>query len=135
MDNDSHSTEQEAQTGFTAVLCDDCEYDDGLPILDALANSVRRSPHGVLVRSPCQLGPLWCHSRKNSRRTNGSMLLVQPCDTHREPLGPVITVGPIRTPNDLITVAGWLETAPTSAADLPKRLCRTLTDRGPASRN
>ncbi|MEB3366531.1 hypothetical protein [Saccharopolyspora mangrovi] len=135
MDNDSRDTEQQAQTGFTAVLCDDCAHDDGLPILDALGNSVRRSPHGILVRSPCQLGPLWCHTRKNSQRTNGPMLLLQPCDTDRQPIGPVITVGPIRTPNDLAAIARWLETAPTSVTGLPKRLLQALTDRRRASTN
>ena len=135
MDNDSHRTGQQNQTGYTAVLCDTCTQSDDLAILDALGKAIRRSPHGVLVRAPCQLGALWCHSRKNSRRTNGAMLLVQPCDTHRRPLGAVIPIGPIKTPKDLLAVTLWLESAPTSAEGLPTRLYQSLTSPGPAARN
>lgn len=135
MDDHGHSTERRAQTGYTAVLCDTCDYDDALPVLDALGNSVRRSPHGVLVRTPCQLGQLWCRSRKKRQRTNGPILLVQPCDARRKPLGTVVAVGPIRTPEDLRAVTQWLESSPTSAEGLPARLHQQLPNQGPAARN
>lgn len=133
MGNDRHSAERQNKTGYTAVLCDACEPRDDLGVLDALSDSVSRSPHGVLVRSPCQLGKLWCHTRKNSRRTTGQVLLVQPCDIRRQPLGQVILVGPIQTSADLTDVTLWLESTPTSADGLPDRLRTPLTS--PASPN
>ncbi|GAA2363293.1 hypothetical protein GCM10009854_48750 [Saccharopolyspora halophila] len=135
MDNDRRSAERQNQAGYTAVLCEACEPNDDLGVLDALSDSVSRSPHGVLVRSPCQLGKLWCHTRKNSRRTTGQVILVQPCDTRRRPLGPVILVGPIRTSADLADVTRWLKSTPTSAHGLPDRLHRPLRNPSPASPN
>lgn len=135
MANDRRSAERQNQTGYTAVLCEACEPSDDLGVLDALSNSVRRSPHGVLVRSPCQLGKLWCHTRRNSRCTKGQVLLVQPCDIRRQPLGPAILVGPIQTSADISDVTLWLESAPTSAEGLPARLRTPLSDPNTASPN
>ncbi|MFC7339909.1 hypothetical protein [Saccharopolyspora griseoalba] len=135
MGNDRRSAERQNRTGYTAVLCEACEPSDDLGVLDALSDSVSRSPHGVLVRSPCQLGKLWCRTRKNSRRTAGQVILVQPCDVRRRPLGPVILVGPIRTSADLADVTLWLESTPTSAEGLPERLRSPLSDPSPASSN
>ena len=105
--------------GFTAVLCDDCQ---GLPALDALRETVRRTPHGVLVRAPCQLGKLWCSTRTKASGASGTVVLVQPCDVERRPTGPVIPVGPIRTRTDLAALTGWMTATPLTADSLPARL-------------
>lgn len=132
MDDQRPSTERHAQTGYTAVVCDTCEQEGRPPLLDELGKAIRCCPHGVLVRAPCQLGALWCHARKTSRRTTGPMLLVQPCDTQRRPLGAVLTIGPIQTAEDLRAVTLWLQSSPTSPRGLPARVHQTLSHQGPS---
>ena len=135
MDDDRRSTEQETRAAFTAILCDDCANSDDLPVLDVLRNTVRSCPHGVLVRSRCQLGQLWCHLRKTAGAARGAVVLVQPCDTDRRPLGTLLPVGPIRTADDLAAVARWLATAPNTTDGLPAHLCGALPNPQHASRN
>lgn len=112
--------------GFTAVLCDDCRGARDLPVLDALRETVSRSPHGVLVRAPCQLGKLWCHARTRAAG-DGAVVLVQPCDVQRRPTGPVIAVGPIRSRPDLAALTGWMAATPLTADSLPARLRTRMT--------
>ncbi|MDI2030315.1 hypothetical protein QFW96_16920 [Saccharopolyspora sp. TS4A08] len=117
--------------GFTAVVCDDCR--EQLPVLDALRESVSRTPHGVLVSAPCQLGSLWCRTRAQTSG-DGTVVLVQPCDLKRRPTGPVIPVGPLRDRADLAALTGWMTSTPLSADTLPARL-RTRTPATHAQNN
>lgn len=134
-----HSIEKGSHTGFTVVFCEDCEdgdcEDNGeLPILAVLRETIRRSPHGVLVRARCPLGRLWCHARRTSGPA-GRAVLVQPCTVGRRPLGTVIVVGPVRTADDLTALARWLESVPLAVTGLPPRLRQIANQRHPVRRN
>lgn len=120
------STENNSQTGFTAIFCDSCEESGELPLLDALRETIRRSPNGVLVRATCPLGRMWCHTRKISApQATGQVVLVQRCTSStRRPLGPVILVGPVETGEDVAALTRWLETTPLAVDELPQRLRR-----------
>lgn len=107
--------------GFTAVICDTCA--DGGQDLEPLRETVRRSPHGMLVRVHCPLGMVYCHAREASTSA-GRVVLVQPCTASRIPLGSAVIVGPVRTADDLAAVARWLETTPIDESALPARLRR-----------
>jgi hypothetical protein len=107
------------EAGFTAILCGDCRDGRELPVLDALREAVGRCPHGVLVSAPCQLGDLWCRDRPEA--SDGKIVLVQPCDTERRPTGAVIPVGPIRSREDLASVATWMS-SPLDRGALPQHL-------------
>jgi hypothetical protein len=121
-----------APTGFTVVVCDTC--DDEPADLAVLRQTIRQSPHGMLVRAQCPLGRMWCHTRKTSGES-GRVVLVQPCTTARAPLGAAIFVGPVCTADDLAAVARWLETSPTDAAALPPHLREILHPRHQSTRN
>ncbi|MEU5845322.1 hypothetical protein [Saccharopolyspora shandongensis] len=119
------TTENEAQTGFTAIFCGSCGESGELPLVAALRETVRRSPHGVLVRAACPLGHLWCHIRKTSTaHATGQVVLVQRCTSTRRPLGPIILVGPVETAEDIAELTRWLETTPATVDGLPQRLRR-----------
>ena len=110
-------------TGFTAVVCHICSNDAELPVLQALRETIRRCPHGILLSAGCLLGQLWCHSGRNrTPRLAGPIVLVQPCTTTRQPVGPAIPVGPLRTAQDLAVLGSWLEQAPHDHNGLPARL-------------
>lgn len=89
--------------GWTAVLCraEGCCFD--LPLMTALRAAVRAAPHAVLLSTGCTLGPMTCRSR-----ADGAIVLVQPCDAARRPVGAATHVGPIRTADDLADVVAWL---------------------------
>lgn len=112
-----------AETGFTAVVCQHCNTDAELPMLQSLRDTIRRCPHGVLLTSGCILGHLWCRAiRSRTPRLAGPIVLVQPCTTERRPIGPAIPVGPLRTLEDLTALGRWLERAPHRNHGLPARL-------------
>lgn len=107
-------------TGFTVIVCDTCA-DAGPQDLAPLRETVRRSPHGMMVRVHCPLGTLYCHARKAAANT-GRVVLVQPCTVDRSPVGLAVVVAPVRTADDVAVLARWLETDPTDARALPVRL-------------
>jgi hypothetical protein len=123
-------------SGFTAIVCQACNTNPDLPVLQTLREAIRRCPHGVLVSSSCPLGHLQCHTRNRNPRTAGPVLVVQPCtSTTRQPLGPAIPVGPLRTPEDLTALTHWLEQPPPSRHGLPARLQRLPGQRYDATHN
>jgi hypothetical protein len=125
-----------SKTGFTAVVCQACNTNPELPVMQTLREAVRRCPHGVLVSSTCPLGNLWCHTRNHNPHTAGPTLVVQPCTTAtRQPVGPAILVGPLRTAEDLTALTRWLERQPSSHHGLPARLRRLPVQRDSATRN
>ena len=115
--------------GYTLVRCGACArmpsgFDDGaaaLPgvdevLLEGLRAVVRDSRHGVLVSGGCPLEP-GCAGREP-----GMVLLVQPCDADRTPVGPVVVAGPVRSTDDVTAVTGWLARGNLDQEDLPARL-------------
>ncbi|MEV0089485.1 hypothetical protein [Saccharopolyspora sp. NPDC050642] len=119
------STENNSQTGFTVIFCDSCGESGELPLLDALRETIRRSPNAVLVRAACPLDRMWCHARKASTpQATGQVVLVQRCTSTRQPLGPTILVGPVETAEDIAELTRWLETTPLAVDGLPQRLRR-----------
>jgi hypothetical protein len=117
-----------ADRAFTVVVCraGPCNPPDpaGDLLLQRLAAVVRRSPHGVLVRSGCLLGALRCRFQGRSEGTHdgGTYLAVQPCDTDRRPCGEAIRVGPILARDDAEAVASWLADGDLDADRLVPRL-------------
>ena len=94
--------------GFTAIFCQTCNTNPELPVLPTLRETIRRCPHDVLVSSGCPLGHVWCHTRNRNPGTAGAVLVVQPCTTStRQPVGPAIPVGPLRTTEDGTALARW----------------------------
>lgn len=125
----------ERTEGFTVVRCGGCAgfpsgFDEGaaeLPgvdevLVEGLRAVVRDSRHGMLLTAGCPFGAQAC-----AGRAPGMMLLVQPCDSGREPSGTVRPVGPIRSTTDVQAVTRWLATGTLDPADLPDSL------RGPHS--
>ncbi|MDQ4119643.1 MAG: hypothetical protein M3235_22190 [Actinomycetota bacterium] len=94
-------------------------------LVEGLRAVVRDSRHGVLVSGGCPLGP-GCGTREP-----GMVLLVQPCDADRAPLGPVVVAGPVRSTDDVRAVTGWLARGDLDPDGLPARLRgpRRLTPR------
>lgn len=125
--------EENSPIGFTAILCGTC--DEGEPAdLAVLRQTVRRTPHAMLVRAHCPLGQMWCQARSTPANA-GRTLLVQPCTTGRVPVGSAILISPVRTVADLATVARWLETTPVDADALPPHLRQIQRPRHQSNRN
>jgi len=108
-----------AAEGYTVVLCvaPGCRAGQPNRATAALRDYVRSSRHGVLIVSGCSLGPATCRLRPA-----GPLVLVQPCDTHRRPIGPAIRVGPIRSDDDLIALQKWIRVARFDPTLLPPHL-------------
>lgn len=106
-----------AAEGFTVVVCSADPCCTAVPLLPALRAAVRATPHGVLISSGCTLGTLTCRTR-----ATGSVVLVQPCDAARRPVGAAVRVGPLRTRRDVAEVVAWLRAGQLSAGALPWRL-------------
>ena len=105
--------------GCTVVLCTapSCCTPLSLPLLTALRTTVRATRHAVLVTTGCLLGPLACHPRRP-----GPLVLIQPCDVQRQPLGCAILVGPLRDDADVAAVAEWVADGGLEPTLLPQRL-------------
>ncbi|MHA6628705.1 hypothetical protein ACU61A_24970 [Pseudonocardia sichuanensis] len=91
--------------GYTAVLCAaaPCRTETFGETTTTLRECVRTSRHGVLVTSGCTLGALSCRLRPP-----GPLLVVQPCDDERRPLGPAVRIGPVIRPDDISSIEGWI---------------------------
>ncbi|WP_019873529.1 hypothetical protein [Sporichthya polymorpha] len=100
--------------GYTVVVCQSDGCRSGLGLMPALRALVRATPHAVLVSSGCTVGTLTCRSR-----VPGPVVLVQPCDEQRRPVGPAVHVGPLRTRSDVADLIAWLRTGDLDPADLP----------------
>ena len=100
--------------GFTVVVCQADRCCSELALMPALRAAVRASAHGVLISSGCTVGPLTCRSR-----VAGPVVLVQPCDLQRRPVGPAVQVGPLQTRSDVADLVSWLRTGDHEVAALP----------------
>jgi hypothetical protein len=100
--------EHGSAAGFTVVFCSRPECASGLPIRERLGAVVRQCPHGVLIGSPCPLGPAGC-SVRDGRADAGPVVVVQPCTgAERRPLGPALRLGPLCDEADLQQLCRWL---------------------------
>lgn len=112
-----------ATTGFTAVLCTapGCGPGDAATVsghlLATLRAVVRGSRHGLLVSAGCVVGSTAC-----GLRPTAPMVLVQPCDAARHPVGPALRVGPLRTRADVDALGAWLRVGELDLALLPAHL-------------
>ena len=112
-----------ADQSFTVAVCraGPCCIGDRQPeLVPRLAAIVRRSRHGVLIRTGCLLRAPRC--QVGPAYDSGCYLVVQPCDTDRRPRGAAIPVGPILTDDDTDAVAGWLADGDLDAGRLDARL-------------
>src|SRR5690349_4003998 len=112
--NNQWSGEPMQPDGFTVVVCQADPCCAGLALIPALRGVVRASPHGVLISSGCTLGPLTCRTRGG-----GAVVLVQPCDVGRRPVGAAVHVGPLRTRSDVADLVAWLRAGDLDAGGLP----------------
>jgi hypothetical protein len=114
---------------FIVIACQAtrCRPATDLPVMTALAATIRRCPHAVLVASGCPLGPILCQTWHHSRRQPpGTVIVIQPCTrTDRHPSGPATALELVHTDHDLTTLCRWLETGQLDYRQLPTRL-RTL---------
>jgi hypothetical protein len=108
-----------AAAAFTVVACAavPCHGQQADELRAALQECVAGSPLGVLVVAGCTMGATGCRLRPA-----GPVLVVQPCDAERRPVGPAIRVGPVRTAQDVEAVRNWLGAARFDPAALPARL-------------
>ncbi|MHC9296933.1 hypothetical protein ACRCUN_31100 [Mycobacterium sp. LTG2003] len=102
--------------GFAAVVCNRCGSAEF--VLDELRTAVRRAPHGMLISSGCLLDQLRCVGR-----TDGVMVLVQPCAIDRTPTGPAVMFGPIGDAESAVLLRDWLDEGHW-AAPLPAPVAR-----------
>lgn len=124
--------EQQRPEGSTIVLCtaSGCCTPLHMPLLVALRDTVRVSVHGVLVTSGCVLGAVACRTRRP-----GPLLLVQPCDTDRQPVGCAVLVGPLKGDADVAVVGAWLRDGRFDPLLLPARLRDAQRGLSAAARN
>ena len=108
------------EPGFTAVACrsEGCGHGDPATVAEglfaALRTAVRDSRHGVLVSAGCLLGQSVCGARATA-----PVVLVQPCDTERRPVGLGVRIGPLRTVADAEALVAWLRSGDLDPALLP----------------
>jgi hypothetical protein len=112
-----------AQAGFTVVFCSGQHCRSPLPVRERLGVAVRGCPHGMLVSSPCLFGPNGCPGTT----AGAPVLLAQRCaGDERRPLGPIHSLGPLRSHRDLDAVCDWLIEP---SHDLPGHLDPTVRHR------
>ncbi len=128
----AHGRVERRAEGCTVVLCtaSACRTELHAPLMSALRTAVRCSTHGMLVTTGCRLGPLACHSREH-----GPLLLVQPCDPDRRPVGCAVLVGPLRTDADVAVVEQWLRDGRFEPTSLPVHLRAAQGALSASSRN
>jgi hypothetical protein len=112
-----------APTGFTVIVCRSATCGRGGSggvaehLFGALREAVRSTRHGVLVSTGCLLGHATC-----AGRAPGPVVLVQPCDAERAPLGPAVRIGPLSSAADVEALAAWLRAGLLDPGLLPARL-------------
>ncbi|HEX3827214.1 MAG TPA: hypothetical protein VHV82_08080 [Sporichthyaceae bacterium] len=111
------SSDGDSQLGFTIVFCSGRACESALPVRERLAATARGCAHGMLVGSPCLLGPHGCPGNVPAA-VRAPVLLAQHCaGPERRPIGPTLTLGPLRSRRDLEGVCQWL-TEPAAAPPL-----------------
>lgn len=115
----SSPAQEHRAAGLTAVLCAaaPCRTDDLRDTVSTLRECVRHSRHGVLVTSGCTLGAVACRLRPA-----GPLVVVQPCDADRRPLGRDVRIGPVTGPGDINSVEEWIRGHRLDPALLPPHL-------------
>lgn len=105
--------------GYTAVLCGaaPCRTENLPDTATALRDCVRTSRHGVMVTSGCMFGPSSCRLRPA-----GPVVVVQPCDPDRRPVGLAVRIGPLVGPADVASVRDWISGHPLDPDLLPAHL-------------
>jgi hypothetical protein len=118
--------------GYTVVVCtaDGCRTPLSERLLSELRPVVGASRFGILVVSGCTLGGVACRLR-----APGPLIAVQPCDVQRNPVGPTIRVGPLRTGDDIAALVRWLRRGRFAAEDLPGHMVATQRAIGAAAAN
>ena len=74
-------------TPFTLVVCAGWTPPD-TSVFDALRTMVRESSGGMLVSTPCLLGPDGCPDGCQAHRGQGAVAMLQPCRGAPPPGGP-----------------------------------------------
>src|SRR5919206_524928 len=96
------------QRAFTVIACQaaGCRPATDVPVMAALAATIRRCPHGVLMASGCPLGPILCRTWHHSQRQPpGTVIVIQPCSrTDRHADGPATALRSVRTHQELTTL-------------------------------
>ena len=118
--------------GYTAIVCTapGCRSSLSAELLADLRAAVRGSRRGVLVVSGCTLGAVACRLRPPA-----PLVVLQPCDVQRRPVGPAVRVGPLRSRDDVAELARWLARARFDVDDLPAHLVATHRAVGAAGVN
>ena len=104
---------------FNVVVCTGCASDVVLPVLSTLRSTIRRCPHGMLVRASCLLGSLTCASRPTGA---GVVVVLQPCTLDRVPSGQALWLGPVNDFDDVAALRGFIERGAWETEPLPERL-------------
>jgi hypothetical protein len=92
-------------------------------LLPCLRAATRRCNQGVLISSGCLLRAHRCQA---PGRNSGTYLVVQPCDSDRQPHGAAVAIGPVISDADAEVVAEWLTGGDLRAARLDPRLRTTV---------
>ena len=108
-----------AVAGYTVVACAavPCRGEPADDLRAVLRDCVAGSALGVLVVAGCTMGPTGC-----GLRPPGPVVVVQPCDAERRPMGAAVRIGPVRSAEDVDAVRDWLRAARFDPAALPARL-------------
>jgi hypothetical protein len=104
---------------FTVATCTDCAGEERASLIESLRGVIRRCSQGALVLSGCVFGDLDCGLRL---RGSGVMVMMQACTLDRVPRGPMLAIGPIDGPADVVVVCEWLERGKWDYRTLPERL-------------
>jgi hypothetical protein len=105
--------------GYTVLVCsaDGCRTPLSERLLSELRHTVGVSRFGILVVSGCTLGGVACRLRAPA-----PLIAVQPCDEQRNPVGPVIRVGPMHATDDIAALMGWLRRGRLDVEALPDHM-------------
>lgn len=117
---------------FTVIVCDACDGDPALSVIDELRPVIQNCPHAMVISAGCVLGPVSCAARQSGC---GVIAIVQPCTRDRRPCGAAHWLGPISEPADAAALRDWIESGQWERAALPEPLARHVRWAEQASQN